>query len=88
MRPAVVWFQEALPMGILEKSRRAVERADVLLVVGTSSLVHPAAGLAEIAFQHGVAVVEVNPDATPLTPCADFVVAGSASQVLKEIAGT
>lgn len=60
VRPGVVWFGEAVP-GI-DAAVETLTGADLLLVVGTSGVVHPAAGLADVAVARGVTVVEVNPD--------------------------
>jgi NAD-dependent deacetylase len=65
--------------------QRAVEStgtADVLVVVGTSSIVYPAASLPEMALARGVVVVEVNPEPTPLSRSATITVRESASTAL------
>ena len=64
LRPDVVWFGEILPAAALEAGFRAAEACDVLLSVGTSTLVYPAASIPWIAAERGVPVVVVNPDAT------------------------
>ncbi|HEX5045036.1 MAG TPA: NAD-dependent protein deacylase [Candidatus Polarisedimenticolaceae bacterium] len=90
LRPAVVWFGEALPPGVLAAAQAAVRQAAVLLVAGTSSLVWPAAGLPGIARAAGVHVVEINPEPTPLSDDADEVLrlpAGRALPVLAAAAG-
>jgi NAD-dependent deacetylase len=78
-RPDVVWFGEALPPGALEEAWSLAEQADVLLSIGTSSLVQPAASLPLVALEAGAWVVEVNPDPTPLSR--------QAHQVLRQTAG-
>lgn len=70
IRPNVVWFGEALPEAAWQHSVNAVLTADVVIVVGTSSIVYPAAGLPEMALAQGTAVVEVNPERTPLSDSA------------------
>jgi NAD-dependent deacetylase len=82
LRPGVVWFGESLNPAVIDAAVEAVERAAVCLVVGTSSLVFPAAGLPELAKRAGAVVVEVNLEPTPLTPLADFVLRGPAGVVL------
>lgn len=67
LRPGVVWFGEALPQGPWQAALDAVATCDLLLVVGTSGLVHPAAGLPAQALARGVPVVEINPQPTPLS---------------------
>jgi len=72
LRPDVVWFGESLPMFALQKAEQVAAQCDVLLSVGTSGLVYPAAGLPDIALQEGATVVEINPQATPLTTRASY----------------
>lgn len=81
-RPAVVWFGEQLPADALEAAERAVQHADLMLVVGTSGVVYPAAGLALAAHQRGVRVVMLNPEPTELDPVADRCLRERAAQVL------
>ncbi|MGE0801158.1 MAG: NAD-dependent deacetylase, partial [Lautropia sp.] len=68
IRPGVVWFGEALPQAAWRRAEAALETCDALLVVGTSGVVHPAAGLPELARRHGKPVVEINPQPSALTP--------------------
>ncbi len=63
-RPGVVWFGEALPAGAMERAADAIAEADAVLIVGTSGVVYPAAGLAHVAFHRDIPVIEVNPDET------------------------
>ena len=69
-RPHVVWFGEPLPDGAWQQSVDAVVSADLVVVVGTSSVVYPAAGLPELAVANGTPVIEVNPEPTPLSASA------------------
>ena len=85
LRPAVVWFGEAIPADALDRAFAAVADCDLFFSVGTSSLVYPAAGLAEQALAAGVPVVEINPNPTPLTPAADHVISGPAGTVLPAV---
>ncbi len=82
LRPDVVWFGESLPSDVLQAALTASGRARVMLVVGTSALVQPAASLPVIAKQKGARLVEVNPEETPLTPLADEVLRGPAGELL------
>jgi NAD-dependent deacetylase len=82
LRPDVVWFGEALPHAALGGAFAAAASADVFLSVGTSALVQPAASLPLEARDHGAMVVEINPEATPLTPHAALRLAGPAGLVL------
>jgi NAD-dependent deacetylase len=70
IRPNVVWFGEALPEQAWQRSVEAVVNADLVVVVGTSSIVYPAAGLPELAVANGTVVIEVNPERTPLSDTA------------------
>ena len=63
----------------------AAESCDVFLSIGTSSLVYPAAGLAESALRAGATVIEVNPDRTDLSPVADVVLGGQSGLLLPQI---
>jgi len=66
-RPDVVWFGEALPVDAWDAAEAAVDACDLLVVVGISSLVWPAAGLPERALRAGTPVLDINPQATPLS---------------------
>jgi NAD-dependent deacetylase len=70
-RPDVVWFGEALAGGVLDAAWAAARRCQVMLVVGTSALVQPAASLPLVALQSGAYIVEVNPQPTPLSEVVD-----------------
>lgn len=85
LRPDVVWFGEALEADVIERSFEAARRADVCLVVGTSAVVYPAAAIPEVVLQSGGMLVEVNPEATPLTPAVEVCLRGAAGAVLPEI---
>ena len=85
LRPDVVWFEEALPERALKAAEDAALRCDVLLVVGTSAEVYPAAALPLLAAEHGALVVEVNPNPTPLTTHADYVLRGAAGEMLPRL---
>ncbi len=81
-RPAVVWFGEHLPAGALESAEQAARTCELMLVVGTSGEVYPAAGLALTAHQCGARVVMVNPEATPLDAVAELCFREPAAQCL------
>ena len=85
LRPAVVWFGEPIPDDASRRSLDAVKACDVFLSIGTSSLVHPAAGLAELARVNNAIVIEINPNATPLTSRANYVITESAVAALTQI---
>jgi NAD-dependent deacetylase len=81
-RPAVVWFGESLPAAALARAAEAVARCDVMVSVGTSSLVYPAAGLIETALRRGARVIEVNPEPTPFSPLVHLRLAAPAGEAL------
>ena len=85
LRPAVVWFEEALPELEIQKATSASAECDVFLSVGTSTVVYPAAGLPTLALQNGATVVEINPQPTPFTANATYALPGPAGVVLPEI---
>ena len=72
MRPHVVWFGESLDGAILQKSFQLSSGCDVMFSIGTSAVVQPAASLPLSAAEAGVKVIEINPDPTPISGCADF----------------
>ena len=61
IRPGVVWFGESLPQDAWQRTQSLMTDCDVLLVVGTSGVVYPAAGLPAAARQAGKWVAEINP---------------------------
>ncbi len=82
IRPGVVWFGEMLPVDAMERAWRAARTADVALVVGTSSLVYPAAELPSLVAAGGGRIVEINPDETPLSRRADVYWPAAAGEAL------
>ncbi len=82
LRPDVVWFGEPLPGDVLEKAFAAAEECDIMLVIGTSAVVQPAASIPLVALRRGASVVEINPQETPLSRYATEVLRGKAGEVL------
>ena len=85
LRPDVVWFGEMLPEGALNESFTSLAMCDTILVVGTSGMVHPAAGFPSYAKSHGARVIEINPEETAITADADIFVQGPAGKVLPDV---
>jgi NAD-dependent deacetylase len=85
LRPDVIWFGEALDERVLARAVEAASAAELCLVVGTSGIVHPAAGLPGITRAQGGVMIEVNPDPTPLTSLASLVIRGRAAEVLPQV---
>jgi NAD-dependent deacetylase len=79
LRPNVVWFGEPLPMQVLAAAQEAAKNCDLMLVVGTSGLVYPAAGLAR---RTAGKVVIINPEPTELDDAAHAVLRGKAAELL------
>ncbi|MDH5639146.1 MAG: NAD-dependent deacylase, partial [Nitrospinota bacterium] len=82
VRPNVIWFGEDLDTEIIKKAGAAARESEVFFVVGTSSVVQPAASLAGLAQRNGAVVVEVNLEQTPLTDSADLFLKGPSGKVL------
>jgi NAD-dependent deacetylase len=82
LRPDVVWFGESLPLPILREAETAALQCQVFLSIGTSTVVYPAAELPFTALRGGAMVVEINPQSTPLSAQADFVLQGKSGDVL------
>jgi NAD-dependent deacetylase len=82
LRPDVVWFEETLPPDALQAAEDAARRCQILLVVGTSAEVYPAAALPDHAKSAGATIVEINPNPTPLSDVADYVLRAPAGAVL------
>jgi NAD-dependent deacetylase len=85
LRPDVVWFGEALEGAAVNRALAAVRACEVLLLVGTSGVVYPVAGLPSLARQQGARVVEINVEPTPLSEVANVVLRGSSGIVLPAI---
>lgn len=81
-RPGVVWFGENLSPEIWTQAEEAASAAEVFLVVGTSAIVYPAAGLVHLARASGRKVIEVNPAQTPVSGRVDFSWRAPAAQAL------
>ena len=85
LRPGVVWFGEALPLAALGAAEQAAAQCAVILVVGTSGAVWPAAGLAARARRHGAQVMIVNPLPSEIDAEAHLVLRGTAAGVLPDL---
>jgi NAD-dependent deacetylase len=77
-----VWFGESLAANDLARCAAALQSCDVLLVIGTSGVVYPAAGFASAAKAAGAFVVEINPDATPHSGLVDLSLRGRAKEIV------
>lgn len=85
-RPECVFFGEPIPMQAIDRSQMAASSCDLMLVIGTSAVVQPAAFMPVIARQSGAVVIEINPEPTPLTgTTSKFLVQGKAGATVKQI---
>lgn len=82
VRPDVVWFGENLPQAAIQRAITLVEAADVLLVVGTSGVVQPAASLPFVAQRSGAIVIEANPSRSEITSLAEVWLDAPSGEVL------
>ena len=85
LRPGVVWFGEALPEIALFRADEAAGNCELMLVIGTSGLVYPAAGLADVARRAGARVVIINTAPTELDDLADCVLRRKAAECLPSL---
>lgn len=85
LRPDIVWFHEMLPTEQWQRGESAVRNCDVLLVVGTSAVVYPAAGLIELARNRGRSVIECNLQSTSASSLADVVLLGRSGELLPQL---
>jgi NAD-dependent deacetylase len=84
MRPDIVWFGEPLPQAVWRKAEAAASRADVILVIGTSAVVYPAAALAT-HYNDGAYIAEINPEATAISERVDCTLRATAAEMLPRI---
>jgi len=87
LRPDVVWFGEPLPFDTARKAFLAVDACDLMLVIGTSGTVEPAASMAFRALERGARVIEINAEPTPLSDRATRALRGKAAQIVPELIG-
>lgn len=84
-RPDVVLFGESLPEGELRKAYRKAEKANTLLMIGTSGVVYPAASLPFNASRQNINIIEINKEPTSLSHLADFTIRDKASTGMEEV---
>jgi NAD-dependent deacetylase len=85
LRPDVVWFHEALPEGIWQEAEAAVAQSECLLVIGTSAIVYPAAGLIDTAREAAASVIEVNLAPTAASRLVAVGLYGPSGQILPRL---
>ncbi|MFZ7111287.1 MAG: SIR2 family NAD-dependent protein deacylase [Desulfatiglandales bacterium] len=85
LRPHVVWFGESLDYDLLQSAVTASRGCDVMLVIGTSAVVQPAASLALEAKAGGAVVAEINIEETPQSGAMDFTLHGKAGGIVPKL---
>jgi NAD-dependent deacetylase len=85
LKPDTISFGQAMPAAEMERAVRYSETCDVFLVVGSTLLVHPAAGMPQLAKRRGAFLAIVNLSETPLDGAADVRIKGKAGEVLPKI---
>ncbi|HSB45213.1 MAG TPA: NAD-dependent deacylase [Nitrospira sp.] len=82
LRPHIVWFGESLFPDDLARCAAVLQTCEILLVIGTSGVVYPAAGFASVAKEAGAFVAEINLEPTPHSELVDFSLQGRAKDVV------
>lgn len=85
VRPGVVWFGEPLPEGVFALAFERAASCDLLITVGTSGVVYPAAEIPQVASRFGAPVIQVNPQPTPLDATATINLHGPAAEILPRL---
>jgi NAD-dependent deacetylase sirtuin 5 len=84
-RPHVVWFGEMVESRSLVASADAIDHCQLMIVVGTSAVVYPAAGLVPLAKRYGTIIAEVNVEPSGVSDLCDFSFAGKAGELLPSL---
>ncbi len=82
LRPHIVWFGESLWEEDLRRCDESLRACNLLLVIGTSGVVYPAAGFASVAKEVGALVIEINLESTPQSDLVDLSLQGRAKDLL------
>lgn len=85
MRPSVVWFGESLPVHIMDTALAETKKADLMLVVGTSAQVYPAAGLIDIAKSNGAEIIVVNTESSGVVENGVIELVGPAGEIMPQL---
>ncbi|CAF2067379.1 unnamed protein product [Rotaria magnacalcarata] len=85
VRPHIVWFGEHIWNDVLEKIQKEIQLCDLFIVIGTSSVVYPAAGYASILAERNIPIAEVNIETTPSTSIATYHFHGPAAQIIPQL---
>lgn len=86
LKPDAVFFGESIPRAALVQAHSEAQQCAVMLVIGTSGMTEPAAGLPMLAKKHGARIIEVNPEHSYLTSfTTDIFLQGKAEEILPQI---
>ena len=85
LKPTVIFFGEAMPQAAVQQAFSLAGQADVMLVVGSSLVVFPAADIPRVAVNAGARLIVINAEPTPVDRLAAVVIQGRAGEVLPEI---
>jgi NAD-dependent deacetylase len=85
LKPTVVLFGEPMPQAAVAEAFALAREADVVLVVGSSLVVYPAADIPLVALRSGARMIVINAEPTPFDELADIVIHGRSGEVLPEI---
>jgi len=86
LKPDGVFFGEQIPTSAVQRAHEAVQKCRIMMIVGTSGVVYPAAEIPFLAASRGAAVVEINVSPTPFTSgISGYFLQGSASRVLPDV---
>ena len=86
LKPDIVFFGEPIPQQVQEKSFSEAEKSDVLIIVGTTGKVYPAAHIPHIAKANGSVIIEINVEESAYSCITDFYLQGKAAQLIPKLA--
>ncbi len=84
-RPDIIWFGDSLNQETIDLAMTALEKCDLLISIGTSAVVYPAARMPEIAINNGADTIEINPEKTPISHLFQRCLRDSAGRALSEL---
>ncbi len=84
-RPDIIWFGDPLNQETINLALSALKKCDLLICIGTSAVVYPAAQMPEIAINNGADTIEINPQRTPISHLFQRCLRDSASQALSSL---
>lgn len=86
LKPTVVLFGEPMPRAAVDEALALARHTDLVLVVGSSLVVYPAAEIPLVAVRSGARMIVINAEPTPFDPLAEIVIHGRSGEVLPQIA--